>query len=152
MTHFFSPFFSANDLTLPSKSSSSLRKQTKLQIFLSCEAWSIFLTKLVKLPSMLRAKIIATGSAPYCQTRQFFLPALSPVTFSGWKGVGLLPTCNPDLRGSPATTVDSATAVRAKAPSTIHFLIEVPLSRKTTKRTIDASDTGFTPRTERPAD
>ena len=49
-------------------------------------AASIFLTRLVKGSLTSRAKIIATGLLPFCQTRQFFFPALWPVTFSGWKG------------------------------------------------------------------
>ena len=66
-----------------------------------------------------RAKIIATGFPPFCQTRQFFSPALAPVTFSGWKGPGIfLPTGGPDLSGSSAQLLAAASTARASAPMT----------------------------------
>src|SRR4051812_22908067 len=74
---------------------------------------------------------MATGLAPYCQTRQFFLPAFAPVTLSGWNGVGLPPTGSPDLmEDSPARAPDKASAATAKAPTAKRFFIVVYLSPK----------------------
>ena len=47
---------------------------------------SSFLTRPVKASLFFRVKIAATALSPYCQTRQFFLPARGPVTLSGWNG------------------------------------------------------------------
>ena len=71
-------------------------------------ASSIFLTKLVKLSLISRAKIIATGLFPFSQTWQTFWPAPDPVTFNGWKGPGIfLPTGGPDLSPSTAMALPS---------------------------------------------
>src|SRR5437867_2038647 len=94
-------------------------------------AASIFLTRLVKGPVTSRAKIIATGLLPFCQTRQFFLPAMAPLMFSGWNGWRiLLPTWGPDLRASPATTPAAASAITAKAPTAKRFFIVEPSSEE----------------------
>jgi hypothetical protein len=80
-------------------------------------AASIFLTKLVRELSILRANIIATGLPPLTQTKHWGLPAAEPVTFNGWNApILLLPTSGPDLRGSAAYTPLIAIASIKPAP------------------------------------
>src|SRR5262249_29114172 len=102
---FLSPSFSASSLSLASRSLSSLQNTTKepiLQDLLAAVAASIFLTRLVKLLSISRAKIIATGFPPFCQTKQFFLPADEPLMLRGWNGPGIdSPVCGPDFNSAP---------------------------------------------------
>src|SRR5262245_12100248 len=111
-------FVFANFSSFSCKPSSSLRKTTKLLSFLLSVCLLRPLTKLVKPSLVSRAKTMATGLPPYCQTKQFFLPALAPVQLSGWNGPGMLvPACGPDLRASPATTPATASAVSTHAPA-----------------------------------
>ena len=54
---------------------------------------------------------MATGLLPFWQNRQCFLPAISPVTFSGWNGPGTGSfTCGPDLTASAANTAPASNA------------------------------------------
>src|SRR5262249_36145494 len=118
-------------------SSSSLRNTTKLLSFLLSVALLRPLTRLVKPSLRSRAKTMATGFPPYCQTRQFFLPALLPVQFSGWNGPGMLePACGPDLRASSASTPALASAASTTAP--VHrrsFIVDLPPRNLTEQET-----------------
>ena len=96
--------FSASDLSLSCKPSSSVQNTTKLpmrQLLFLTAASSSFLTKLVKGSLTSRAKIIATGFEPFRQTWHCLDPAPSPVTLSGLNGPGTpSPGCGPDFRAS----------------------------------------------------
>src|SRR5437660_1568092 len=119
--------FLARSLSFCSRPSSLLRKTTKLPILqdlLAAVALSSFLTRPVKLSLISRAKIMATGLLPFCQTRQFFWPALEPLTFSGWKGVMLrLPSCGPDLTSAAVRDPPASSSAAARAPVILCVLI-----------------------------
>src|SRR5213078_2257341 len=114
-------------LSWSGSASLSLRKTTKLpiwqELFLAV-ALSILLTRLVRGALTSRAKIIATGFSPFLQNRQYFSPALAPVTLSGWNGPGTTsPTCGPDLTAlSAATTPPTTRASVRNAPATNNTL------------------------------
>ena len=78
--------YSGKDTSIFFASSSLTRNTTKLPILaeeFALVAASIFLTKLVRELSILRANIIATGLPPLTQTKHWGLPAADPVTFNG---------------------------------------------------------------------
>jgi hypothetical protein len=86
-------------------------------------AESICLTKLVKGSLISRAKIIATGLPPFCQTGQFLVPASGPVTCNGLNGVGLFPSWGPDFRSSEARTLPTSSAIARDEPSAMRDFI-----------------------------
>src|SRR5262245_35404233 len=124
---FFRPSLLTRSLSFVCSPSSSLRNTTKLPILCLLLSWvaaSSFLTRLVKLLLVSRAKTMATGFPPFCQTRQFFLPSDEPLQFSGWNGVMFLaPTCGPDLRSAASSTPPSSSAPASEAPVAIRTLI-----------------------------
>jgi hypothetical protein len=95
---------------------------------LQAELWtvaaSICLTKLVKGPVSSRAKTMATGFLPFCQTWQFFSPADGPLTFSTWNGPGTLsPGWGPDLSGGAAKALPNSSAAASDPLAVTRFLI-----------------------------
>src|SRR5262249_54294392 len=106
----------------------SVQNTTKLpmraDLFLAV-ASSSFLTRLVKLSLISRAKIIATGFPPCFQTRHARVPTWAPEQCSGLKaGIFFDPTWGPDLRSSAAGSVlHTSIAAARDIPSTIRFLI-----------------------------
>src|SRR5258708_18817345 len=107
-----------------------------LSLFLTVQA-SIFLTKLVTGALASRAKTIATGLAPYAQTRQRAVPAFGPVTCLGSKGVQPSPGCNPDLRPSSAIAPPTSSAIARVAPTAMLVRMNLPPSeeKRTTGKT-----------------
>ena len=98
---------------------------------------SSFLTKLVKLSLISRAKIMATGLLPFFQTRQTFWPVVLPLQWSGLKGVILwLPTCGPDLTSAAMRPPRAAAPPRQPLRSCV-------LSLKTSSSTCERESNAF---------
>src|SRR5262249_47331761 len=96
-----------------------------LRLLLAWVAASSFLTRLVKLSLVSRAKTMATGEARYCQTRQCFLPAWAPLRFVGGNAPPNPPTGGRDLRASPPVAPLMASSAAAKAPTVKRrFIVE----------------------------
>src|SRR5947199_6439522 len=137
------PSFLASSLSFFSRPSSSLQKTTtppmRADLFLMA-ASSSFLTKLVKLSLISRAKIMATGEPPSLQTWQARVPACFPVTLSGLNGVIFLdPTGGPDLRSSAADrTLHVSSAAARDVPSAMRFLMLQQTSRNLGPATLPA--------------
>src|SRR5436190_10683483 len=110
--------FSARSLSLPSSLSLSEQNTTKpfrsaLEFFSAAVSTAAISFWRVA-SSALRAKMATTGSSPALQYRQAFLPADSPLMFSGWNGPGTFsPVCGPDFRSAAKATVPRATQTTA---------------------------------------
>src|SRR5947209_853901 len=101
-----------------------------LPLFLIVAASSCLMS-LATLGVRSRAKTTATGFVPLAQYRQFFLPAWSPLMFSGWNGPGTSwPTCGPDFTPLWAWTPRTATRLRTLADRIVRRIIGMHSSRK----------------------
>src|SRR6516165_2300788 len=92
-------------------------------LFLTVAASSCLISLLTSGVSS-RAKTTATGLAPLAQYRQFFLPACSPLMFSGWNGPGTFsPDCGPDLTPFCALAPKAAARQTTEAQTTVRRII-----------------------------
>src|SRR5437870_765230 len=97
-------------------------------LFLAVAA-SSFLARLAKGSLRSRAKIMATGLAPFAQTKRKVLGANLPVTFLTLNGARTVsPGWGPDFTASAAMTVLASTATARKPPTAVRGFIVEPTS------------------------